>query len=347
MDPGKAIRPAWSAYSRLKSIGAGANGQVFSVQGHPEKGGVAGVHVVKRIFLQGGEDDLRQGANEIQLLRVLKHPNIVRYIDDFFDDEGYLNIVMENCEGGDLAQFIENAAKTNKPLSLKALVYFAFQLIQGVRYLHSRNIVHRDLKPNNIFLVTNTDPSSGPILKIADFGISRMLGPNSVAETVVGTPHYLSPEVCESAPYTNKADMWSLGVVMYELACLKKPFEGTNLLAVVRRITSGKWAPIEGGENEPLNDMLRRLLVVDPSKRATAYEMERLFFTSGLMPRPSEERDNRSKKEADSGGYDDDDFESEEEISHPRQSKHDGGGTPTRQHSTASQGEEYGDDFDD
>eukprot|EP00760_Papus_ankaliazontas_P017409 PhM_4_TR1722/c0_g1_i6/m.30594/K08857/NEK1_4_5; NIMA (never in mitosis gene a)-related kinase 1/4/5 len=276
------IRAAWQSYHKIKSLGSGAGGQVYVASGVPDKGGVPGTHVVKRIYLHEKDDDLKQAANEIHLLRVLQHPNIVKYVDDFFDDEGYLNIVMEYCECGDLAMHISDLAAKGEKMPIKQIVYLAFQLITGVRYLHSRNIVHRDLKPNNIFLVHTDD---GMRLKIADFGISRTLGPNSVAETVVGTPHYLSPEVCESAPYTNKADMWAVGVVIYEMATLKRPFEGTNLLAVVRKISAGRYVPL-GEELSAIQQMLNRLLVVDPAKRATAYEMERIFYTSGLVQRP-------------------------------------------------------------
>ncbi len=98
-------------------------------------------------------------------------------------------------------------------------------------YIHGRKILHRDIKSQNIFLTTNHT------VKLGDFGISKLLeSTNEAAMTVVGTPYYMSPEVCENKPYTFKSDVWALGCVLYELCTLQHAFSASNLLGLVYKI---------------------------------------------------------------------------------------------------------------
>jgi NIMA (never in mitosis gene a)-related kinase len=108
-----------------------------------------------------------------------------------------------------------------------------------MEFMHAKKVIHRDLKLQNIFLTgSNT-------IKIGDFGISRALEQTGLyASTVIGTPHYLSPEVCKSEPYTSKSDVWALGCILYELCTLKKAFAGDNLLGLVYKIVTEDAPPI-------------------------------------------------------------------------------------------------------
>lgn len=118
-------------------------------------------------------------------------------------------------------------------LSEESIVRTATQLSEALRYIHSRNILHRDIKPSNIFLTENGD------VKIGDFGISRLMTTTlAMAHTAVGTPQYMSPEMCESKPYTYKSDVWALGCVIYEAAALRNAFEADSFLALVWAIAS-------------------------------------------------------------------------------------------------------------
>ena len=93
----------------------------------------------------------------------------------------------------------------------------------GLQYLHANRILHRDIKTINMFL------AKGDCIKIGDLGVAKELNAtNNMAKTIVGTPYYLSPELCEEKPYNNKSDIWSLGCVLYELCTLRHPFEATN-----------------------------------------------------------------------------------------------------------------------
>lgn len=97
-------------------------------------------------------------------------------------------------------------------------------------YIHGKKVLHRDIKTSNIFLTGNNT------VKLGDFGISKVLETGLIAMTVVGTPYYMSPEVCKNTPYTLKSDVWSLGCVLYELCTLKHAFSADNLLGLVYRI---------------------------------------------------------------------------------------------------------------
>lgn len=128
---------------------------------------------------------------------------------------------MEYCEcmqwftvGGDLSTYLKNCKKNKQILSEKIIAYWFIQLLFGIKALHSKNVLHRDLKSANVFVTSNY------CLKIGDFGISKILDATS-AKTCIGTPLYLSPEVCNSQPYGLSSDLWALGCIMYELCALK------------------------------------------------------------------------------------------------------------------------------
>lgn len=114
---------------------------------------------------------------------------------------------------GDLQTFLKNWKKKGELLDEGVVVNWFIQLLFGVKALHSKNVLHRDLKSANVFLTSNKT------LKIGDFGISKVLD-NTSAKTFVGTPYYLSPEVCENRPYNLSSDLWSLGCVIYEMCTM-------------------------------------------------------------------------------------------------------------------------------
>eukprot|EP01062_Namystynia_karyoxenos_P036981 TRINITY_DN26926_c0_g1_i2.p1 TRINITY_DN26926_c0_g1~~TRINITY_DN26926_c0_g1_i2.p1 ORF type:complete len:324 (+),score=111.18 TRINITY_DN26926_c0_g1_i2:84-974(+) len=284
--------PAWSRYRMVRPLGAGSFGQVYLVEAIPGGDGVPGEHVVKRIPVGDVPQHVVEGAaNEVYVLTVLNHPNIVSYRDHFVDSESFLNIVTELCPCGDLAQRIERCRGAGVGFSSGEVVYITFQLLVAIRYLHSMEVMHRDLKPGNVFLMDQLG------VKVGDFGISKMMSCQSVAQTMVGTPFYFSPEVSSGEPYTHPADLWSLGCVVYEVATLRRPFGGANILAIVRAINSGVYEPLPAGQ-ERLAELLRRMLVVDPGARGTAEGLLREFFClplSGAAEAAAQERIRRAE----------------------------------------------------
>lgn len=136
------------------------------------------------------------------------------------------------------------------------------QICLAIKHVHDRKILHRDLKSQNIFL------TSQGFVKLGDFGIAKTLQSTvENAQTIVGTPYYLSPEIIENKPYNFKSDIWSLGVLLYEMCALKPPFNGGSLHALALQIVRGKYEAVPSQYSIGLKNMLTHLLCIDPNKR--------------------------------------------------------------------------------
>ena len=136
------------------------------------------------------------------------------------------------------------------------------QIVFALKHIHTHKILHRDLKTSNLFLCSNG------VVKIGDFGISRILhGTLESAETIVGTPYYMSPEVCQNKPYSYKSDIWSLGCILYELCTLEHAFKANNLLGLVYKIIQEKQDPIPGCYSPDLHRLLNSLLLKNSAVR--------------------------------------------------------------------------------
>ena len=132
----------------------------------------------------------------------------------------------------------------------------------SLEYIHKKKILHRDLKSQNVFLTRNN------CVKLGDFGISKVLENTAdVALTVQGTPYYMSPEVCQSKPYSYTSDVWSLGCILYELCMLEHAFSGENLLGLVFKIVQDKQEEIPDMYSQELKSLVREMLVKDDKKR--------------------------------------------------------------------------------
>ena len=134
--------------------------------------------------------------------------------------------------------------------------------------MHSKYILHRDLKSQNIFL-TNTG-----MVKLGDFGISKCLDFTlAKARTIIGTPYYLSPELIQNIPYSYKSDIWSLGVLLYEMTALKMPFDGDNLPLLALKIQKGEYEKLSNRWSSDLKQLIYSLLNVNPDKRPSIKEI--------------------------------------------------------------------------
>ena len=195
-------------------LGAGSFGEVHRVRRRAD--GVT--YVIKTISAALSRADQEASLNEVRLLASVDHPRVVRL--RLVRRRRRLHIVMEHCERGDLAMLLE--ARAGAPLAEGEVWAHLLQTASGLHHLHSRKVLHRDLKAKNLFLAADG-------VKIGDLGVARLLGASTeFASTVVGTPYYLSPELCENAPYNEKSDVWALGVVLYEMLALRRPFEARN-----------------------------------------------------------------------------------------------------------------------
>ncbi|KAM4861539.1 serine/threonine-protein kinase Nek2 isoform 2-T2 [Thomomys bottae] len=200
-------------------------------------------------------------VSEVNLLRELKHPNIVRYYDRIIDRTNTtLYIVMEYCEGGDLASVITKGTKERQYLEEEFVLRVMTQLTLALKECHRRSdgghtVLHRDLKPANVFLDGKQN------VKLGDFGLARILNHDtSFAKTFVGTPYYMSPEQINRMSYNEKSDIWSLGCLLYELCALMPPFTAFNQKELAGKIREGKFRRIPYRYSDELNGIITRML---------------------------------------------------------------------------------------
>ncbi|XP_029142645.1 serine/threonine-protein kinase Nek8 [Protobothrops mucrosquamatus] len=249
-------------YERIRVVGRGAFGIVHLCLRRLDQKLV----ILKQIPVEQMTKDERLAAqNECQVLKLLHHPHIIEYYENFLEDKA-LMIAMEYAPGGTLAEFIHK--RGNSLLDEETILHFFAQILLALHHVHAKQILHRDLKTQNILL-----DKHHTTVKIGDFGISKILSSKSKAYTVVGTPCYISPELCEGKPYNQKSDIWALGCVLYELASLKRAFEAANLPALVLKIMSGTFAPISDRYSPELRQLILSLLNLDPSKRPPLNEI--------------------------------------------------------------------------
>ena len=243
----------------LNLLGKGSFGVVYKVRRKRDKN----IYVLKQIDISTLNSKHRSDAiNEVEILSKLDSSYIVKYFDSFLEKNS-LNIVMEFCEGGDLNTFLK--AAMGRPIVESKIWKFLIQMCIGMDYLHSKKILHRDIKTMNIFL--NKDEN----IRIGDLGVAKVLCESmNFAHTMVGTPYYLSPEMCEEKPYNEKSDIWALGCVIYELCTAKHPFDANSQGALILKIVRGRYSPIPGSYSTELSELVDGCLSRDYRKRPTA-----------------------------------------------------------------------------
>lgn len=265
-------------------IGRGSYATVFSAKTlHPYPPLVAGDLVaIKSISTSrlSSAQERTKLENEINLMKKLTHPNIVKLFGVEKSKPYYL-LVMEYCEGGDLMRYLRSCGHGLPEATIRE---FSWQIGCGLRYLHAHDVVHRDLKPHNILLSGMGDR---PVLKIADFGFARFLRPSDLAETVCGSPIYMAPEIQFGSRYSANVDLWSVGVIIYELVTMETPFPHVQTqyeLAQELKDRDGK--PYELPESveasENLRDLVKRLLTIDSDERMNMDEFMKHPFFAGL-----------------------------------------------------------------
>ena len=210
--------------------------------------------------------------NEVKLLQQLNHPNIVQCKGWFRDlDKNSLFIVLEYCEGGDLHQLVQSYIKSHQRFKEAEIWTMFAQLCRGVQHLHQNGIIHRDMKTLNVFL-----NKSHTMFKIGDLGVSRQVSEfTELINNFYGTPLYLSPELIENKAYNEKTDIWSLGVILYEICQLRPPFSSNTLLGLAKLVLQGKFEPISSRYSKALHKMVSWLLTKDFRKRPHINQVSR------------------------------------------------------------------------
>ncbi|PAN50419.1 hypothetical protein PAHAL_9G518600 [Panicum hallii] len=262
-------------YELLRPIGSGAYSQVWLGR-HQERGTEV---AVKEIAMERLSRKLRESLlSEVDILRRIRHPNVIA-LHDSVKDHGRIYLILEYCRGGDLHAYLQR----HKRVSETVAKHFIRQLASGLQMLRDNNVVHRDLKPQNILLVENNENS---LLKIADFGFAKFLQPFALAETLCGSPLYMAPEVMQAQKYDAKADLWSVGVILYQLVTGIPPFNGDNQIQLLKNILRSREIqfPSDCELSHGCIDLCRKLLRLNSVERLTVEEFVHHPFLSEHAP---------------------------------------------------------------
>jgi len=250
-------------YIIKSKIGTGTYGVVYKVT----KKDLNKFFVLKQISLFGlPKDQIEEVQMEATILSKLNSKYVVQYLESF-EEKNFLNIIMEYCDGGDLGQLLDKKIKKNEKQFEEEFIWKIFiQICLGLGYIHNQKILHRDLKTLNIFLTKDFD------VKIGDLGVAKILTNQNFAKTFIGTPYYLSPELCEDKPYNEKSDVWALGVILYELCTFKHPFNAKSQAALIKKIAYGNYPPVEKYSVD-LQKLVDFILIKNYIKRPSVYDI--------------------------------------------------------------------------
>lgn len=250
-------------YKRIKVLGKGSFGKAYLVE-NTEAQELCVVKQMETLMMQPKERD--EAVKEAMLLKKMDHPNIVRFQEVFMTRKGRLCIVMDYADGGDV--HMEIKGRQGKLIPEEQISQWFSQTCFALMHVHERKVLHRDLKTQNIFLM-----KSGQV-KLGDFGIARVLdATKDYAKTMVGTPYYLSPEIIEDRPYNFKSDIWSLGVVLYEMTTLKHPFDAESLHFLAIKILQGQYPDPDPQYSPDLVKLIRSMLAKSAHGRPSVQEV--------------------------------------------------------------------------
>eukprot|EP00826_Nyctotherus_ovalis_P066923 TRINITY_DN994_c0_g1_i20.p1 TRINITY_DN994_c0_g1~~TRINITY_DN994_c0_g1_i20.p1 ORF type:complete len:417 (-),score=143.54 TRINITY_DN994_c0_g1_i20:170-1420(-) len=229
-------------YILKEIIGSGAHSKVYRACKKDNTNTEFAIKIVPKKNLNGVA--LTYLKREVELLRSVESEHIVRLMDYMVTEDEHC-LVFEYCNGGDLAKFRKSRGLKMEPGLVREIL---IQIVAGLDVLYSKKIMHRDLKLNNILV--STSPQNKPIVKIGDFSFARLIGAAKEASevslssdlqemSIVGTPKYMAPELFNNDPYSFKADIWSLGLILYELLCGKSCFVGKTREELIVNIAHG------------------------------------------------------------------------------------------------------------
>lgn len=246
-------------YELQELIGVGGMATVYKAYDTIDDKIVA-VKILKEEFL-GNDDFIRRFKNESKAIAVLSHPNIVKVFDVSFGDR-IQYIVMEYIDGITLKEYIEH----QKVINWKEAVHFTVQILEALEHAHEKGVVHRDIKPQNIILLQDGT------IKVTDFGIARLTTSETrtMTNTAIGSVHYIAPEQARGDLTDGKADIYSVGVMLYEMLTGKLPFEADSAVSVAIMQLQTEPSPLRDINEEipeGLEEITLKAMRKDPAQR--------------------------------------------------------------------------------
>ena len=248
-------------YHLIQQIGEGSFGRVYKAR-RKYTGRLVAIKMINK--LGQSKDDLLSFKREIDILKKVSHPNIMRMLDIFETDTDFC--VVSELARGDLFQIIDD----NQTLPESVLKNVAAQLVSTLAYLHKNRIIHRDMKPQNILITAKG------ALKLCDFGFARALSYTTLfLNSIKGTPLYMAPELVQEQRYDEKIDVWSLGIILYELFYGEPPFFTNSIYKLIQMIVNDpiKWPEGPHKISDTFKDFLLKMLQKEPSDRISCEEL--------------------------------------------------------------------------
>ncbi|ORZ15847.1 hypothetical protein BCR42DRAFT_451768 [Absidia repens] len=242
-----------------KTLGKGASGRV-KLGIHKHTGEQVAIKIISKAHLAANPAIEKAVRREIAIMKLIRHPNVMTLVDVIDDPHSSdINLILEYVQGGELFEYLVGKGRLGDAEARKHFQH----IILGLDFCHHHLICHRDLKPENLLLDSKNN------IKIADFGMASLQPTGSMLETSCGSPHYASPEIVAGMPYNGSAsDIWSCGVILFALLTGHLPFDDENIRQLLKKVKAGKYVmPDDISRNA--QDLIRRILVVDPSKRLT------------------------------------------------------------------------------
>jgi serine/threonine protein kinase len=241
-------------YSLISLIGKGSFGSVYLAKNKQTNEQFACKKMkicLRRMY------DKQAILNELKLLACHKCQYIIKLVDAYVTSN-HIHLITEYAERGDLSKMIKRLKTRNRYLIEDTVKKYLFQICLGIQYLHNNNVIHRDIKAANIFLTKDNN------IKLGDVGIVKILkSTNNYAYTNIGTPYYMSPELYKNKRYNSKTDIWSIGVVLYELMTFKLPYDANNIAGLKYKISNQDWFmenKYKDRYSKELNNLLKNIL---------------------------------------------------------------------------------------
>ena len=211
-------------------------------------------YAIKKIYKKEDLKYINYIDKEIKIMNKLNHENIIKLYDTIYTDK-YIFLILELCDS-DLYSFMNKNDLNENQIRL-----IIRQITDALKYIMNNNIVHRDLKPHNILI--NNDLT----IKLCDFGFAKEFKDTLMSDTVCGSPLYMAPELLKNHKYNLKSDIWSLGIIMYEMFMKDHPYKANNINDLINKLNNNKPIMLNTNINDKCKELIYNLLIIDHNKR--------------------------------------------------------------------------------